>query len=38
MITGTGAPKELDRLLPTAMTLVIRFAYIYLHTTCPEAR
>ena len=38
MITGTGAPKELDRLLPTAMTLVIRFANIYLHPTCPETR
>jgi hypothetical protein len=38
MITGTGAPKELDRLSPTAMTRVIRFAYIYFHITSPEAR
>lgn len=38
MITGTGPPKELDRLSPTAMTLVIRFAQIYIHSTCLTAR
>src|SRR5262249_51473187 len=31
---GTRVHRDLDRLLPTAMTLVTRFANIYLHTTC----
>ena len=34
VITGVRVPKDLDRLLPTAMTLVTRFADIYSHTTC----
>jgi hypothetical protein len=34
VITGIRVPRDLDRLLPTAMTLVTRFADIYSHTTC----